>query len=151
MPSQWKRYPKKINNAWRSIAKNLALGYPNKRTWREWGHIEMSPILNDKITTGIEIYRLFIFQTFTLKRHDSIKFFFNLMYFKSDDQKHTHMQNSNFSWFFSKKCIAWFISALNKLILICQIQKSTGRSWMINVKNFTYSIYVLGFKSAILQ
>ena len=62
--NQWKSYLKQRNNAWRSIARKSAPGYPNKHTWREqWLTViseenmdSSNGISNDKRTIDLPIF-----------------------------------------------------------------------------------------------
>ena len=62
--NKWKSYLKQRNNAWRSIQRKSAPGYPNKHTWREkWLTViseenldSSNGILNDKRTIDLPIF-----------------------------------------------------------------------------------------------
>ena len=62
--NKWKSYLKQRNNAWRSIQRKSAPGYPNKHTWREkWLTViseenldSSNGILNDKRTIDSRMF-----------------------------------------------------------------------------------------------
>ena len=90
--------------------KNLAPGYPNNHIWGEKAIKILteengdpnSAILNNNITK--QFYRFFIFDMITLKIALFSQYRFNYIYFWPDDQKHSLMWNSKFSWLLSEKC-----------------------------------------------